>query len=228
MKPSLFIPFLAITTIAQEAEPAPTPTFSLPAYSREEITYAQGELLQIMRDMGKIDSLNSADEWAEITPAIDILMQQLNQAGIDPQELLELNGVGVQWIEQQAARLAENGFYGSQKLAAALGVEVMPPCPYTAEELAAAEQRMITIATETLRLLEAVKDKETADAAADAIRKAESEIKELEPKRSFLDQENFLRLMSEKGYTPEKVDSIAKHLRSKNYYGSDKLRSTRL
>lgn len=61
---------------------------------------------------------------------------------------------------------------------------------------------MITIATETLRLLEAVKDKETADAAADAIRKAESEIKEPEPKRSFLDQENFLRLMSEKGYPP--------------------------
>ena len=111
MKPYLFIPFLAITTIAQEAEPAPTPTFGLPAYSREEITYAQGE---------------------------------------------------------------------------------------------------------------------TADAAANAIRKAESEIKEPEPKRSFLDQENFLRLMSEKGYTPEKVDSIAEHLRSKDYYGSDKLRSTRL
>ncbi len=228
MKLYLLIPFLAITTLAQETEPAPPPPVGLPAYSREEIAYAQGELLQIMRDMGKIDSLNSADEWAEITPAIDILMQQLNQAGIDPQELLEQNGVGVQWIEQHAARLAENGFYGSQKLAAALGAEVMPPCPYTAEELAAAEQRMVEIATEILRLLEAVKDEETADAAADAIRKAEAEIEELEPKRSFLNQENFLRLMSEKGYTLEKVESIAEHLRSKDYYGSDKLRGIRL
>ncbi len=87
---------------------------------------------------------------------------------------------------------------------------------------------MVEIATETLRLLEAVKDKETADAAADAIRKAEAEIEELEPKRSFLNQENFLRLMSEKGYTLEKVESIAEHLRSKDYYGSDKLHGIRL
>ena len=229
MKTYLMIALSAVTAVAQEADSTPLqPIQTAPSYSIEEITYLQGELLQIMREMGKIDSLNTADEWAEMTPAIDILMQQLDQAGIDPQNMLEINGLGETWILQQVERLNSNGFYGSQKLAAALGLSIMPPCPYTAEELSAAQQRMVEIALESISLLEAVNNKETADTAADQINKFEAEMVELDPMRNYMDHNQFLDILKEKGFTAERLDTVSEHLRSKDFYGSEKLKNLKL
>lgn len=98
--------------------------------------------------------------------------------------------------------------------------------PFSREEIAEAEQKIISLGLQLYTLMNSVHDKESADAAAEAMMPLYSDYMDM-AKNGILDyvsEEKVNTAVQQQGHSIDFLDIKAEELEHANYYGSDKLR----